>query len=171
MMKKKEVEDEEHRLKVMEQNISKLFVPYYMCLQLKEIGFDELCLASYYTDIDENKFGDCDYRKQFVPLEYHPLDSFGAEWEPHFIRNTKSTYYVSAPTWDQVELFFEKCGYIFTLNSTFDDNNNKIVCYWFDIFKRDIGFVYESEFIFERDKSKQEVKELMFEKIIEDIKK
>lgn len=152
----------------IEKELSKLFVPYYMCLQLKDIGFDELCLASYYTDIDENKFKECDYRKQFVPLEYHPLDSFGVEWEPHFIRNTETTYYVSAPTWDQVELFFENCGYIFTLNSSFDDN---IISYWFDIFKRDIGFVYESDFIYERDKSKQEVKELMFEKIIEDIKK
>lgn len=153
-----------------EQNIAKLFVPYYMCLQLKEIGFDELCLASYYTDVDENKSKKYDYRKQFVPLEYHPIDKFGVKWKPNFIKNTESTYYVSAPTWDQVESFFEKHGYIFSLNVVFDENDNKTACYWFDIFKINTGFIYESDFIPEKSKVKQEVKELMFKKIIEDIK-
>ena len=92
--------------------MEKEFVPYDRALRLKELGFNELCFGSYYTDIDENNLGDeHDYRKTFNGLEYHPLDKWGASWEPNFIRNTESTYYVSAPTFSQAFRWFrENCG-------------------------------------------------------------
>jgi hypothetical protein len=83
------------------------FVPYELAVKLKELGFDEPCLASYYTDIDENNLeGKHDYRKTFNGLEYHPLDKWGTSWEPNFIRNTESVHYVSAPTPSQAFRWF-----------------------------------------------------------------
>ena len=156
------------------KEIEKIFTPYDICVKLKEIGFKKPCLGVYYTDDDVNNLKDKDYRKKFVPLEYIEVQTdnvLDVEFEPNFIYNKESKYYISAPTWEQAELFFEDYGYIFTLNSTFDDTNNKIVCYWFNILKHGKGLIYESDFIFKKDKSKLEVKELMFGKIIEDINK
>jgi hypothetical protein len=88
--------------------MEKEFIPYDLAVKLKELGFDEPCLASYYTDIDENNLeGKHDYRKTFNGLEYHPLDKWGTSWEPNFIRNTESVHYMSAPTPSQAFRWFE----------------------------------------------------------------
>ena len=109
--------------------MEKEFVPYEIALKLKELGFDEPCLASYYTDIDENNLeGKHDYRKTFNGLEYHPLTKFGTGWEPNFIRNTESVHYVSAPTFSQAFRWFrEKHGLSVLIHDCLDDYIGEIV--------------------------------------------
>jgi hypothetical protein len=112
--------------------MEKQFVPYELALRMKEIGFDEPCLASYYTDIPENllkkKSKNIDYRKQFNGLEYHPLDKNGVEWEPNFIRNTDKTHYVSASTFSQAFRWFRE---------------KYIIQSWISSIIDPVGFVYE----------------------------
>lgn len=121
--------------------MKELFVPYNLAFKLKEIGFDEPCLASYYTDVSENNInapgGKRDYRKKFNGLEYHPLDSDGVEWEPNFIRNTDKTYYISAPTFDQIFKWFRKKYNLISTIAIHTTSTNKKF-YYFEIYSQDI---------------------------------
>ena len=78
------------------------FVTYEIALKLKELGFDEKCVASYYTyDIKNFNKGKYDYRGKF---------EFDYSTEDQYIVNSNETYYVSAPLWQQViDWFREMC--------------------------------------------------------------
>ena len=70
------------------------FITYEIALKLKELGFDEKCMASYYTyDIKNFSKGKYDYRGKF---------EFDYSTEDQYIVNSNETYYVSAPLWQQV---------------------------------------------------------------------
>lgn len=70
------------------------FCSYEIALKLKELGFDEKCMASYYTyDIKNFSKGKYDYRGKF---------EFDYSTEDQYIVNSNETYYVSAPLWQQV---------------------------------------------------------------------
>ena len=74
--------------------MEKQFVTYEIALKLKELGFDEKCMASYYTyDIKNFSKGKYDYRGKF---------EFDYSTEDQYIVNSNETYYVSAPIWGQV---------------------------------------------------------------------
>ena len=76
------------------------FVTYEIALKLKELGFDEKCVASYYTyDIKNFSKGKYDYRGKF---------EFDYSTEDQYIVNSNETYYVSAPLWQQVIDWFDK---------------------------------------------------------------
>ena len=71
----------------------KEFVPYDESLALKELGFNEKCLAGFYTYVDENLVLDkYDYRGKFN-INYSDEDDY--------IINTDKTYYISAPLYQQ----------------------------------------------------------------------
>lgn len=76
------------------------FVTYEIALKLKELGFNEKCLASYYTD-DERNYGKGDIydcrRKLSSSIDFDP---FKEEFDNFYI-NSNETYYVSAPLWQQ----------------------------------------------------------------------
>ena len=76
------------------------FVTYEIALALKELGFDEKCLASYYTDdernYDKGDIYDC-RRKLSSSIDFDP---FKEEFDNFYI-NSNETYYVSAPLWQQ----------------------------------------------------------------------
>ena len=76
------------------------FVTYEIALKLKELGFDEKCVASYYTyDIKNFSKGKYDYRGKF---------EFDYSTEDQYIVNSNETYYVSAPLWQQVIDWFRE---------------------------------------------------------------
>ena len=81
--------------------MNKQFVTYEIALKLKELGFNEKCLASYYTD-DERNYGKGDIydcrRKLSSSIDFDP---FKEEFDNFYI-NSNETYYVSAPLWQQV---------------------------------------------------------------------
>ncbi len=83
------------------KKIEKLFVPYELAVKLKELGFVDKCLASYYTKIEENN--KYNMGGHFNGLEYHEVHH---DYEPNFIINTDKDYYVSAPVWDQAFEWF-----------------------------------------------------------------
>lgn len=83
--------------------MEKEFIPYEQALALKELGFDEKCLAGFYTYVDENfVLGKYDYRGKFN-INYSDEDDY--------IVNTDKTHYISAPIFSQAFRFFrEKYG-------------------------------------------------------------
>jgi len=154
--------ENEEKIKQQKEKIEKEFVPYEIAVALKNIGFDKLCIASYYTDDKENDLGsDGDYRKQFVGLEFAPQDSWGAVFEPHFIKNTESTYYVSAPLYQQVFDWFE------------DVHNIKCWVEWGSEYLQ-LGYYQDStglkQYINNDTVTKKEAEILLIEKLIEIVK-
>ena len=87
--------------------MNKQFVTYEIALKLKELGFNEKCLASYYTD-DERNYGKGDIydcrRKLSSSIDFDP---FKEEFDNFYI-NSNETYYVSAPLWQQVIDWFRE---------------------------------------------------------------
>ena len=78
--------------------MEKEFVPYDESLALKELGFNEKCLAGFYTYVDENLILDkYDYRGKFN-INYSDKDDY--------IINTDKTYYISAPLYQQAFKWF-----------------------------------------------------------------
>lgn len=74
--------------------MEKEFVPYEQALKLKELGFDEPCLGSYYSYLEENfKEGKFDYRGE-LNIEYSIY--------------SENTYYILAPTFSQAFRFFRE---------------------------------------------------------------
>lgn len=83
------------------------FVTYEISLKLKELGFDEECLASYYTDDERNysKNGEYDVRKKLSSsIDFDP---FKNDFD-NFYKNSDKDYYVAAPLWQQVIDWFRK---------------------------------------------------------------
>lgn len=92
--------------------ISKNFLDYDLSFSMKEIGFLEPCLASYYTKVDQNvKEGYYDYRGRLNGLEFHESDN---DYLPNLIINGSKDYYISAPLYDQVFDWFSDNYKIFT---------------------------------------------------------
>ena len=80
--------------------MEKEFVPYDESLALKELGFNEKCLAGFYTYVDENLVLDkYDYRGKFN-INYSDKDDY--------IINTDKTYYISAPIYQQAFRWFKE---------------------------------------------------------------
>ena len=77
------------------------FVTYEIALKLKELGFDEPCLASYYTDDERNYVKDGTYDCRQKISSSIDFDPFKEEFDNFYI-NSNETYYVSAPLWQQV---------------------------------------------------------------------
>lgn len=104
------------------------FVTYEIALKLKELGFNEKCLASYYTDdernYDKGDIYDC-RRKLSSSIDFDP---FKEEFDNFYI-NSNETYYVSAPLWQQViDWFREKFKYHIEIQSPDYQNENDF--YW-----------------------------------------
>ena len=86
------------------------FVTYEIALKLKELGFDEKCIASYYTNIKENNTAKYDVRKKLnASFDYN---AFTDEDDSGYIRNSDKEYYISAPLWQQVQSFLDDNGVI-----------------------------------------------------------
>jgi hypothetical protein len=76
------------------------FLKYEESLALKELGFDEKCLASFYTYADENfVLNKYDYRGKFN-INYSEDDDY--------IINTNKKYYISAPLYQQAFRWFRE---------------------------------------------------------------
>ena len=87
--------------------MNKQFVTYEIALKLKELGFNEKCLASYYTDDERNydKGGIYDCRRKLSSsIDFDPFK----EKFDNFYINSNETYYVSAPLWQQVIDWFKE---------------------------------------------------------------
>ena len=82
------------------------FCSYEIAKQLKELGFDEKCIASYYTNIKENNTAKYDVRKKLnASFDYN---AFIDEDDSGYIRNSDKEYYISAPLWQQVIDWFRE---------------------------------------------------------------
>ena len=108
--------------------MKELFISYELAKQLKEKGFKEKCLASYYTDSDENILqGDkTDYRKKF--------NINVSDLEDDYIINGDKDYYISAPLYQQVvDWFRNKHDILISVESTFAAGNKYETKYSFII--------------------------------------
>ena len=83
------------------------FVTYEIALKLKELGFNEPCLASYYTDDERNYAKDGTYDCRQKISSSIDFDPFKEEFDNFYI-NSNETYYVSAPLWQQVIDWFRE---------------------------------------------------------------
>ena len=82
------------------------FCSYEIALKLKELGFDEKCIASYYTNIKENNTAKYDVRKKLnASFDYN---AFTDEDDSGYIRNSDKEYYISVPLWQQCIDWFRK---------------------------------------------------------------
>lgn len=78
-----------------------LFLNYELSLELKNLGFDEKCMASYYTyDVENFKKDKFDYRGKFNFEFSNNLDDY--------IINTDKTYYIACPLKYQVFKWFRE---------------------------------------------------------------
>jgi hypothetical protein len=80
--------------------MEKEFVPYEQALALKELGFDELCFATYNSNNKVSR------------NPSHNMEDLPIEGQPYYWNNSKiHKNTVTAPTFSQAFRFFrEKCG-------------------------------------------------------------
>ena len=82
--------------------MEKEFLTYEDALALKELGYKEKCLASFYTyDIENFKKDKFDYRGKFN------IDYSG---EDDYVINTDKSYYVTTPLYPQAFRWFREKG-------------------------------------------------------------
>lgn len=82
--------------------MTKEFVPYEIALELKNLGFDGKCFASYYTDIDRNFNTEKGYdARKKLEINYSYSETFDDE-DSDYIINGDNDYTISAPLWQQV---------------------------------------------------------------------
>ena len=108
------------------------FVSYEIALKLKELGFDEKCLASYYTDDERNYAKDGTYDCRQKISSSIDFDPFKEEFDNFYI-NSNETYYVSAPLWGQViDWFRDKYNLVSEIfhNPEYEWKNWKYRFYW-----------------------------------------
>ena len=122
--------------------MEKEFAPYDLALALKELGFKEKCLASFYTyDIENFKEDKFDYRGKFI-IDYSSEDDY--------IINTDKSYYIAAPTFYQAFSWFKKeyglYSWIQLHNGYIDDSFYPELPITFSIMDRKTGNKY-----YERD--------------------
>jgi hypothetical protein len=95
-------------------SIEKEFAPYQESLELKELGFDESCLAYWYNETPTNPEGQC-------------LVYYKKPWDEQKIINGIIRDYYVAPTFSQAFRWFRKKyniqGYIYS--STVRGNSEK----------------------------------------------
>jgi hypothetical protein len=120
----------------------KEFIPYQQALELKELGFDEPCLAYWYNETPTNSQGQC-------------LVYYKKPWDNQkIIRGIIRDYYY-APTFSQAFRWFrEKYKYLVSPFST-ESEEGKVI-YYFEIGKVD-KFTVD---IYSDDKSTYEEAEL-----------
>lgn len=83
-------------------DIKEFFVPYEIAQKLKKIGFKEKCIASYFTEEDENyQEGKYDSRKK-LEINYNYSEYYNDEDIDYIINKDEYKYYISAPTYEQV---------------------------------------------------------------------
>lgn len=123
-----------------EKTLEKYFCDYDSAVVLKEMGFDEPCFGSFYTDIDENeKYG---VVKKYNGFNYTPISE--VDFVPDFIINSEKTYYVSAPLWTQAKHFLlTKKEFVCDTGFEVEDYTAKNKYY--------ITIFYRGQFMFESD--------------------
>ena len=96
------------------EEIKKEFVPYELALRLKELGYDEPCMGSYYNYSEENfKEDKFDYRGE-LNIEYSIYN--------------ENTYYILAPLFQQSFRWFrEKYRLSVLIHDCLDDYIGEIV--------------------------------------------
>jgi hypothetical protein len=99
------------------------FIPYEQALKLKELGFDEPCLA-YYNINDE---------LTFTIIVSQNTNSF-------WLANPSNI--ISAPLYQQAFRWFREKGYRFTLSSDYENG-----IYYFDVWKSN-QFMFETDYIY-----------------------
>ena len=131
--------------------MNKEFIPYEQALELKELGFNEECIAYYHTDIEKNKVG-FDARKKLEINSYS--ESFD---EKDFVTNKDEwDYYITAPLYQQAFRWFrEKYGLFSAVNVDQTMEPKFAYCiskYWTDalswgwdtiVFNSDLHYTYE----------------------------
>lgn len=125
-----------------------IFVPYEIAVQLKEIGFDEPCMAYYDLTIMK--------RRLLIGLKEivtHANFIRSSLWNIHNINGIDAKEVCSAPTWEQVKKWFREKGYESNVRAYFG-------CYY--------GTIGESEDIqLEQEKTYEEAQEKLILKLIE----
>lgn len=84
--------------------MNKEFIPYEQALELKELGFDEYCLAFYGGDGDSK-------------IYYNSLRNGSGDYEPY--KNSERLKWFGAPLYQQAFRFFrEKYGFTYSIGKT-----------------------------------------------------
>ncbi len=78
--------------------MKKLFVPYELALALKELGFDEICLAYYYADETLYFNSNSSQDGTFIPYYYRNSSNM---WKPLFSKKSTKEKCCSTPTYQQ----------------------------------------------------------------------
>jgi hypothetical protein len=98
------------------------FIPYKQALELKELGFDEPCLAYYNVNNELT----------FTSIVSQNTNSF-------WLANPNNI--TSAPLYQQAFRWFREKGYRFTLSSDYENG-----IYYFDVWKSN-QFMFETDYI------------------------
>ena len=113
--------------------MEKEFIPYEQALALKELGFDEPCLAYYRKNNTELYFGEGfelvtrEYRRNVM---YYPLKN------SRYIAGSNAPdgyyYLTTSPTFSQAFRWFrEKYGLIPNIHSIYEDETYTKIKFWF----------------------------------------
>lgn len=133
-------------------DISKNFIPYDLAVKLKELGFDEECLAGYIHLRGSNSWELAFYKDRIINF------------------NKTSNLYVSAPLWQQAFDWFED-RYNLYLTIHGEALNGHRIGFYYSITEEGWINFYESvddDLIFD---TKEEARQACLEKLIELCKK
>jgi hypothetical protein len=113
--------------------MNKEFIPYQQALALKELGFDEPCLAHWYNETPTNSEGQC-------------LVYYKKPWDNQKIINGVIRDYYFAPTYSQAFRFFREKYSLYTNITKYNDENDtqdKFYYYISDGYMREEFNTYE----------------------------
>ena len=108
-------------------DISKNFIPYELALELKELGFDEECLALYQSNHNNKPFININNKINIEALLSGKIKNEGIQ------------YLIKAPLWQQAFDWFRKIGYETSILRTPPEmvGKGKIKKYSYFIWKED----------------------------------
>jgi hypothetical protein len=101
--------------------MNKEFIPYELALEIKELGFNEECVATYRHDGD-----------------FNIVEQNGLSWNI----KTNPNVHCAAPLYQQAFRWFREKGYRFTLSSDYENG-----IYYFDVWKSN-QFMFETDYIY-----------------------
>ncbi|MDO4728397.1 MAG: hypothetical protein Q4B43_05250 [Bacteroidota bacterium] len=122
-----------------------IFVPYEIAVKLKEIGFDEPCIAGY-TNTGNNLLFESNELTRYVFEEHLVIKDFNS-----------GKRLVSAPTWEQVLKWFRDKNYSYNIYKASD------LTYFSEVYKNDNQYLGGTDFL----KSYEQTQEQLILKLIE----
>ena len=118
--------------------MEKEFIPYEQALELKELGFDEECLCTMYTDIPFNESSGNPIKQLRIGCGAEDDDAVSLFDTQKFVNSQYVNYYITVPLYQQAFRWFREKYGIFSSTWCFETEQKFFIEFGFGIHKFEI---------------------------------